>query len=294
MGFYKKKPADYAFTILGGALMLFLVVITAYPFLYVLFASLSDPNKFLAYKGILWKPIGLTLESYKAVINNPNILNGYKNTLFIVIVGTFINVILTSMGAYFLSRRGPLWKTPIMVMIVITMFVDGGLIPNYLLIKQLGLYDTLWALILPGAISTFNMIVMRTAFQGIPVSLEESAKIDGANDWVILFKLILPLSLPTMAVIGLFYAVSHWNSWFSANIYLQNKTLFPLQLILRDIVINSQTDEMTMGAAMGNSYAMSFTIKYATVMVATIPILVVYPFIQKYFVKGVMIGSLKE
>lgn len=138
------------------------------------------------------------------------------------------------------------------------------------------------------------MIVMRTAFQGIPASLEESAKIDGANDWVILFKLILPLSLPTMAVIGLFYAVSHWNSWFSANIYLQDKTKFPLQLILRDIVINSQTDEMTMGAAMGNSYAMSFTIKYATVMVATIPILVVYPFIQKYFVKGVMIGSLKE
>lgn len=293
MGFYKKTFGDYCFTFFFGAIMIFLALITAYPFLYVLFASLSDPNKYLAYKGILLKPIDFTLQSYKAVLNNPNILIGYKNTLFIVVVGTAINIVFTSMGAYFLSRKGPLWKTPVMVLIVITMFVDGGLIPGYLLIKELGLYDSLWALILPGAISTFNMIIMRTAFQGIPDSLEESAKIDGANDWVILFKLILPLSLPTIAVIGLFYAVGHWNSWFSANIYLQTKTKFPLQLILRDIVINSQTEEMTMGAAMGNSYAMGFTIKYATVIVATLPILVIYPFIQKYFVKGVMIGSLK-
>lgn len=294
MGFYKKKLGDHLFYILCGLLMIFLAVITVYPFLYVLCASLSDPDKFLAYKGILLYPLELTWQSYKAVINNPNILIGYRNTIFIVGVGTFINVFFTSLGAYFLSRKGPLWKTPIMILIVITMFVDGGLIPNFLLVQNLGMYDSLWALIIPGAISTFNMIIMRTAFQGIPVSLEESARIDGANDWVILFKLILPLSIPTMAVMGLFYAVGHWNSWFSASIYIQNKSLYPLQLILRDIVVKSETDEMTIGAAIGNSYAMSFTIRYATVMVATIPILVIYPFIQKYFVKGVLIGSLKE
>ena len=294
MGFYKKSVKDYIFYIVVGMLMLFLALITLYPFLYVLFASLSDPTQFVTYKGLLMWPLDVTLQSYKAVLNNPNILIGYKNTLFILIVGTTVNIIFTSMGAYFLSRKGPLLKKPIMFLIVVTMFIDGGLIPNYLLIKDLGLYNNLWALILPGTISTFNMIIMRTAFQAIPAGLEESARIDGANDWVILLKLILPLTLPTIAVIGLFYGVSHWNSWFSANIYINSVKKFPLQLVLRNIVVNSDVDEMTMGAAMGESYAMSFTIKYATVMVATLPILVVYPFIQKYFVKGVMIGSLKE
>lgn len=294
MGFYKKSVSDYIFYAILGAIMIFLAFITLYPFLYVLFSSVSNPSEFMAAKGILWRPVGFTFDSYKAVLNNPNILIGYKNTLFVVVVGTSINILFTSIGAYFLSRRGPLWKKPIMFFIVITMFIDGGLIPSYLLVKNLGLYNSLWSLILPGAISTFNMIVMRTAFQGIPASLEESARIDGANDWTILFKMILPISLPTMAVISLFYAVSHWNSWFSANLYINDKSKFPLQLILRDIVIKSQVDDMTIGAAMGDSYAMSFTIKYATVMVATIPILILYPFIQKYFVKGVMIGSLKE
>lgn len=294
MGFYKKKPGDWIFMIVSTTVMIFLALITLYPFLYVLFASLSDPQRFLTFKGILLKPVGFTLESYKAVINNPNILIGYKNTLFLVVVGTLMNVFFNSVGAYFLSRKGPIWRTPIVMMIVLTMFVSGGMIPTYLLIKKLHMFNTLWSLIVPGCMGTFNMIIIRTAFQAVPKGLEESAKIDGATDWVILFRIILPLSIPTIAVIGLFSAVSQWNSWFTANIYLQNKNLFPLQLILRNIVINSETSDMTIGSAMGNSYAMSFTIKYATVMVATLPILVVYPFVQKYFVKGVMIGSLKE
>ena len=294
MNFYKKKPSDYVFSILNGAFMIFLAVITIYPFLYVLFASLSDATKFMTYKGVLLHPISFSLDSYKAVLNNPNILTGYRNTLFIVVVGTAINVIFTSMGAYFLSRRGPLLKKPVMLLIMITMFISGGMIPKYVLVQNLGMYNTLWSLMIPGAISTFNMIIMRTAFQSIPASLEESAMMDGANDWVILFKLILPLSLPTMAVIGLYYAVGHWNSWFTANLYLADRKLYPLQLILRNIIVNSEVDDMTVGIGSGQSYAMSFTIKYATVMVATVPILVVYPFIQKYFVKGVMIGSLKE
>jgi len=294
MNFYRKKPGDYVFTIINGAFMVFLALITTYPFLYVLFASLSEPGKFITHNGLLLYPLEFTLKSYKAVVNNPNILQGYKNTIFIVVVGTVINVIMTSMGAYFLSRKGPLWKTPIMIMVTITMFVEGGLIPGYLLILNLGLYDSLWALILPSSISTFNMIIMRTAFQGIPSSLEESARIDGANDFTILYKVIIPLSRATIAVIALFYAVYHWNSWFAANIYLKTKSKFPLQLILRNFVINSQAEELTIGVGVADSYAMGFTVKYATIMVATIPILIVYPFIQRYFVKGVMMGSLKE
>jgi len=290
---YKKTVGDHVFETINTLLMIFLMIITLYPFLYVLFASLSDPNEFIAHSGTLLYPLSPNLDSYKAVLNNPNIFIGYKNTIFIVVVGTVINLLMTCIGAYFLSRTGPMLKKPVMILIVITMFVDGGLIPNYLLVKNLGMYDTLWAVIIPGAISTYNMIVMRTAFQSIPASLEESARIDGAGDWTILFKLILPLSIPTIAVIGLFYAVGHWNSWFSANIYLRDKSKFPLQLILRDIIIKSEVDDMTLGAAFGNSYAMSFTIKYATVIVATVPILILYPWIQKYFVKGVMIGSLK-
>lgn len=290
---YKKTPMDHVFIIINTLLMIFLMLITLYPFLYVLFASFSDPNEFIAHSGTLLYPLSPNLDSYWAVLNNPNILIGYKNTIFIVAIGTGINLLMTCVGAYFLSRTGPMLKKPIMILITITMFVDGGMIPNYLLVRDLGMYDTLWALIIPGAISTYNMIIMRTMFQSIPASLEESARIDGAGEWTILFKLILPLSIPTIAVIGLFYAVGHWNSWFSANIYLRDKNKFPLQLILRDIVVESEVDDMTIGAAFGNSYAMSFTIKYATVIVATVPILVLYPWIQKYFVKGVMIGSLK-
>ena len=290
---YKKTKMDYVFITINTLLMIFLMVITLYPFLYVLFASLSDPNEFIAHSGTLLYPLSPTFDSYWAVLNNPNILIGYKNTIFIVVIGTGINLLMTCVGAYFLSRSGPMLKKPVMILITITMFVDGGMIPNYLLVRDLGMYDTLWALIIPGAISTYNMIIMRTMFQSIPASLEESARIDGAGEWTILFKLILPLSIPTIAVIGLFYAVGHWNSWFSANIYLRDKNKFPLQLILRDIVVKSEVDDMTIGAAFGNSYAMSFTIKYATVIVATVPILVLYPWIQKYFVTGVMIGSLK-
>lgn len=292
--FYKKSASDHIFNSILGILMIFLAIITLYPFVYVLAASLSNPAAFISFKGILLWPIDITLRSYKAVLNNPNIFIGYKNTLFVVGVGTTINVIFTCMGGYFLSRKGPLLKKPIMFMIVLTMFIEGGLIPNYILVQNLGLYDSLWALIIPGALNTFNMIIMRTQFQSIPIGLEEAARLDGANDWVILFKIILPLSVATIAVIGLFYAVGHWNSWFQANIYISSKTKFPLQLILRNIMINSEVDEMTIGSALGESYAMSFTVKYATVIVATVPILVVYPFIQKYFVKGVMIGSLKE
>lgn len=292
--FYKKTVWDRTFSAFLTGLMVFLAGVTIYPFLYVLFASLSKPSEFMTYKGLLVWPLSANLDSYRAVMNNPNIWIGYKNTLFIVAVGTGINLFMTMIAAFFLSRKQVMLKTPIMVLIVITMFIDGGLIPNYLLIQNLGLYDTHWALVLPGAISTMNLIILRTAFNAVPDGLEESARIDGASDFVMLLRIILPLTLPTIAVLGLYYSVSHWNSWFAANIYIASARKFPLQLILRNIVVDNQVEELTMGSAYGESYAMSFTIKYATVMVATLPILLVYPFIQKYFVKGVMIGSLKE
>jgi putative aldouronate transport system permease protein len=202
--------------------------------------------------------------------------------------------LLTTIGAYFLSRKNVLWRTPIMFLIVFSMFFSGGLIPFYLTVSNLHLYNSLWALILPVAVNTFNLIIMRTQFASIPDSMEESAVMDGAGHFTILFQIMIPLSLPTVAVIVLYYAVQHWNAWFNGMIFLQDKELYPLQLILREIMIQSDSSYMvqSLGAAEQEMY--TETIKYAVVMVATLPILLLYPFLQKYFVKGVMVGALKE
>jgi len=290
------KPTfgERVFDFFNAALMVILCFLTLYPFLYVAFSSLSDPGLLAQHRGLLWKPSGFSLEAYKAVFANPNILSGYRNTLFYVVFGTLINMFMTCLGAYFLSRRNVFFKNAVMFMIVVTMFFQGGLIPTYLLVSNLGLVDTPWAMIIPGAINTWNLIIMRTSFQAVPASLEESAKIDGANEWTIMWRIILPLSIPVMAVMVLFYAVGHWNAWFNAMIYLRDRNLYPLQLILREILITNSTDSMMTNASGVDKMPISETIKYATIMVATIPILVLYPFLQKYFVKGVMIGALKE
>jgi putative aldouronate transport system permease protein len=289
----KKTIGDYIFDSVNIIILAALAVITAYPFVYVIFASLSSADELTAHSGLLLKPLNLSLAAYKAVLKNPIIYSGYMNTLFIVVVGTAYNIIMTSMGAFVLSRKDFFWRKPITIMIVFTMFFGGGLIPNFLLVKNLGLMDSLWALIIPGAIGTWNLIIMRTAFQGIPDSLVESAHIDGAHDFIILFKIILPLALPTIAVMVLYYGVGHWNAWFGAMIYLRNRELWPLQLALREILISNSTDEMMSGTVAQDRAAIGETIKYATIMVATLPILAAYPFLQKYFVKGVMVGALK-
>lgn len=241
-------------------------------------------------------PRGFTTAAYNMVFKNPNILTGYKNTLIVLIAGTSINLLITSFGAYVLSRKNFAIRKAMMIGIIFTMYFSGGLIPSYLLTyNTLGLGNNLLALILPGAISTWNLIVMRTSFMSIPDSLEESATIDGANDFIILFRIILPVSLPVVAVMILFYGVGHWNSWFSAMVYLRDRELYPLQLILREILILSSTDSMMidMVGAGEDREALGESIKYATIIVATLPILFVYPFLQKYFVKGVMVGALK-
>ncbi|NGP46291.1 carbohydrate ABC transporter permease [Bacillaceae bacterium SIJ1] len=282
------------FDIFNACFMIVLMFATLYPFLYVLFASVSDPSQFSQHRGFLLFPLGFSVEAYKMVFDNPMLLISYSNTLFYVIVGTVINMFLTAMAAYGLSRKKVMLAKPIMLMIVFTMFFSGGLIPTYLLIGDLGLLDTRWAMILPTAISAWNLIIMRTSFQGIPDSLEESARIDGANDFTIFFRIIIPLSLPVLAVITLFYAVGHWNQYFNAMIYLRDRELFPLQLILREILIENSTDGMMQGVVAGDRFIIGETIKYATIIVATIPILFLYPFLQRFFVKGVLIGSLKE
>lgn len=289
----KKSIGEHIFDNFNRIFMVFLMIITLYPFLYVVFASFSEPKLYLAHSGVLFKPQGFSLASYEAVIRNPNIISGYANTLFVVAVGTVLNVLFTALGAYVLSRDNLLWKGPMMFFCVLTMHIGGGLIPNYLLVQKLGLINSRWSLILPGLVSTYNLIVMRTAFNGVPRSLEESARIDGANDLTILFRVIIPLVIPTMAVMALFYGVGHWNSWFNAMIYLPDKTKHPLQLILREILIQSQTSEMTVEDAFADRYAAAQTTKYATIVVATVPILILYPYLQKYFVDGVMVGAIK-
>jgi putative aldouronate transport system permease protein len=220
-------------------------------------------------------------------------LTGYRNTLFIVVFGVALNLIMTSLAAYVHSRKNVMWNHFFIFFIVITMFFSGGLIPLYLVVKGVGLIDSLWATIIPFAVNTFNLIIMRTAFQAVPDSLEESAKIDGANHFVILMRIIIPLSMPVIAVMILYYAVEKWNGWFYASIFLKDHGLYPLQLILREILISNSTESMATNAAAADQYQLGETIKYATIIVATLPILIVYPFLQKYFVKGVMVGAIK-
>ncbi|GBG09114.1 hypothetical protein PAT3040_03744 [Paenibacillus agaridevorans] len=290
----KKTKGERIFQAILVLFMLFMIVITLYPFIYVLLSSISDSRQLISHTGLLLSPQGLNLDAYVKVFQNPNIIGGYVNTIVIVVGGTLLNLFMTSLGAYVLSRKGVPWTRTVMLLIVFTMFFSGGLIPMYLLVNNwLDLGNSLLALIIPGLISTWNLIILRTSFEAIPDGLIESARMDGAQDFTILFRIVLPLSLPVMAVMVLFYGVSHWNSWFSAMIYLRDRELFPLQLILREILIQNSTAYMSGDASASDVEAVGESIKYATIIVATLPILAVYPFLQKYFVKGVMIGSIK-
>lgn len=285
--------SDRAFITINHILLLVLVVITLYPLIYVAFSSISDGAQLLTHKGFLYRPLGFSIEAYKSVFKNPAILRGYRNTLFILVFGVCTNLIVTALGAYVLSRKNVMWNNVFMFIVVLTMFFSGGLIPMYLVVKGVGLIDSLWATILPFAVNTFNLIIMRTAFMAVPESLEESAKMDGANHFTILFKIIIPLSMPVIAVMILYYAVEKWNGWFYASIFLKNRDLYPLQLILREILIANNTEMMSAGASQADQFQIGETIKYATIMVASVPILILYPFVQKYFVKGVMVGAVK-
>lgn len=292
---YKKSIGEISFDIFNYLLLTLVLLIALYPMWYVIVSSLSEGVLFMAHRGPLFKPLGLDLTNYRYVFNNPRIATGYKNTLIVVAVGTFLNVTVTSLGAYVLSRKNVLWKNYLMVIIVITMFFSGGLIPLYIVVKNLGLVNKLWALMLPNLVSTYNLIVMRTYFNSIPDEIEESARIDGANHFTILFRLFIPLSLPVIAVMILWYGVGHWNAWFHAYIFINKGELFPLQLILRQILIKGSVLQAAVGSNVGeeNKSQIEETMKYAVIVVATVPVLLIYPFLQKYFVKGIMIGAIK-
>lgn len=274
-------------------IMIVLVLLTAYPLYYVLVASVSDGSRMMAHSGLLLKPYGFHLDAYVKVLDNPSIIKGYLNTLFVVGASVILNMTVTALAAYVLSRKNVYWNNLFTFLIVFTMFFTGGLIPFYLVVKGMGLMNSLWSLIIPFAVNTFNLIVMRTSFQAIPDSLEESAKIDGANHPTIFARIVIPLSLPVMAVMALYYTVEKWNGWFYASLFLKDRQLFPLQLILREILISNSTDLMLGTTAADQIVQVSATLQYATIVVATLPILCVYPFVQRYFVKGVMIGAVK-
>ena len=278
--------------------MIVLSVIFLYPLLYVLFQSISDPNELVRHRGLLLAPAGLSSIAYKAVLSNPQILSGYKNTLFVLAVGLCLNIVLTSIGAYFLTRTKTLLYKPVMLMILISMYFSGGLIPTFLTVRSLGMYNSLWALIIPSAISTYNLILLRSYFASIPESLVESVSIDGGGHWTILFCIFIPLSKAAMAVMILYYGVGHWNSWFNAMIFIRDTGKYPLQLILREILITGDLQTMSnaeelIDATSDSTYNAYKVVKYCSIVVATVPILVIYPFVQRYFVKGVMVGSVK-
>jgi putative aldouronate transport system permease protein len=289
----KKTSGEMIFTVFNTVFMVFLCLITFYPLWHVLCASFSEPALILAHRGVLLWPKKFTLYTYEFLMEHPLLLTSYKNTLIYVLLGTGINLLMTFHGAYVLSRRNLYFKKYIMIMITITMFIHGGLIPTFLVVKTLGMYNTIWALLLPGAINTYNMIMMRTFFMALPGELEESARIDGAKDLTILYRIVLPLSAPIIAVITLYYGVAHWNSWFNAMIYLQERVRYPLQIVLREILILGNMSSLQEETDETVYRSVEATVKYATIVVATVPILCVYPFLQKYFAKGVMVGALK-
>ena len=289
----KVSALSRIFDVFNVLLMIAVVICTFYPMIHIVMASFSDGNLLLAHRGILLKPLDFTIGGYKMVFKDPMILRGYANTIFVVVAGTFISVLVTAMGAYFLSRKNVMLQTPVMLYVMFTMFFSGGMIPFYFTVKDLGLYNSIWSLILPTAVNTFNLIIMRTGFASIPDSLEESAKLDGAGHLTILFKIVIPLAMPTIAVIILYYAVSYWNSWFNAMMFIQDRVKYPLQLVLRGVLMSNDTSAMTGGVTAVDKESVGESVKYGVIVVATIPILAVYPFLQKYSVKGVMIGAVK-
>ena len=290
----KKTKGEKIFAVFNIFIMILLLCVTLYPMLHVVFGSISDPKRLLAHSGAILYPLGIDLNAYAVVFSSKNIFTGYFNTIFYTVAGSALSMMLTVLGAYALARKGVMLGKYIMLGVVFTMFFSGGMIPSYLLVKDLGLLDTRAAIIVPTAISTWNLIVLRTAFKGVPENLFESAALDGANDFIIMFRIALPLVMSTIAVIILFYGVERWNEWFSASIYLRNRSKYPLQLFLREILIASQVNETVKSSPLSlDTDLYRESIKYATILVSILPILCVYPFLQKYFVHGVMIGAVK-
>ena len=290
----RRTRADRAFDLMDYIFLTIAFLLVAYPLYFVVIASVSDP--IAVYEGrVILYPIKPTLEGYRRILSYSTLFTGYKNTLLYTLVGTSINVVLTITAGYALSRKELVGRNVMMMGVMITMIVSGGMIPNYLLVRSLKIYNTMWALILPGAVSTWNLIVTRTFFQQtIPDELREAADLDGCSDTAFFLRVVLPLSTSIIAVMILFYAVNHWNSFFNALIYRSSTAKYPLQLVLRNILIVNTLDDMVNDVAtQAAQQRMGDLIKYGMIIISSLPLLILYPFLQKYFVQGVMIGAIK-
>ncbi|WP_322905928.1 carbohydrate ABC transporter permease [Paenibacillus campi] len=297
----KESRSDRMFLLLNYVYLAIALVCVLYPLVYIVSASISSPT--YVSSGEMWLlPKGITFEGYQRVFENQSIWQGYANTILYTVVGTLVNLLVTIPAAYALSRADFVGRGFFMAMFLVTMFFSGGLIPTYLLVKNLGLVNTMWALILPGAASVWNIIVARTFFQStIPKELQEAAHIDGCTNLRLFWKIVIPLSAPIIAVMALFYGVGHWNSYFNALVYLNDESKYPLQMVLRQILVLQEMTGSGIGSATSGEAAMAMNaradsaalLKYAVIIVSTLPIIAIYPFLQRYFVQGVMIGSVK-
>ena len=287
----KKSRQDIVLDIIIYTILIMIGLVTLYPMWYVVAASFTTTTELFSATGLFLWPKEFTATAYTMVFKDPLVLSGFKNILKIMLISLPINIVMTMLCGYFMASTGMKFKKPIIIFILFTMYFSGGMIPAYLNIRDLGLMNTHWSIILSGAVSIYNSIICKTAIESIPDSLFESARIDGANDIIIMFKIVMPLIKPTLAVLLLYYGVGHWNSWFTASIYLRENELLPLQNILRGILTANQSSATSSLSASYDSYAE--TIKYALIVVSSVPIMCVYPFLQKYFTKGVMIGAVK-
>ena len=293
--FSRQSRGDKIFNVINGLLIAVVLIMIIYPLWFVIIASVSDPAKVLGGQVILM-PRKFTLEGYRMVFRDPMIMTGYRNTLFYTVTGTAINLVMTRLAAYPLSRKDWVGRGFFMGVLMFTMFFSGGIIPTYLMMNSLGMINTVWAMILPGAVSVYNTIIMRTFFvNSIPPELQEAAQVDGCSNTRLLLQIVLPLSKQILAVMVLFYGVAHWNAFFNALIYLTESKRYPLQLVLRSILIQNTASQDMLGDldTMGSRVMMAETIKYALIIVSTLPMMILYPFLQRFFEKGVMVGAVK-
>lgn len=289
---YSKR--DKLLITINNFILFIIVLLILLPLLYVLIASFMDPNVLLS-KGLSFNPSDWSIEGYKKILQDEAIIRGFFNSVLYSVSFSFVTVIVSIFAAYPLSIDGFVGKKVITVFFLITMFFSGGLIPTYLLVKDLGMLNTIWAIILPGALNVWNIILARTYFKGIPKELHEAAKMDGASDLLVFFKIVLPLSKPIIFVLALYAFVGQWNSYFDAMIYLEDPNLHPLQLVLRSILVQNdvQPGMINDQLAMAELKKIAEMIKYSSIVISSLPLLIMYPFFQKYFEKGVMIGSIK-
>lgn len=294
----RESPADRVFVVVNKVFLAVILLLVLYPLVYIVSASISDPVA--VNSGRMWLlPVDVTFEGFSRVFQNPEIWLGYRNTAFYTVFGTLINLAVTLPAAYALSRRDLVGRNVFMGLYVFTMFFNGGLIPTYLLVRDLGMVNTVWAMLLPNAASVWLIIVARTFFQAtIPGELREAAEMDGCSNFRFFWSIVLPLSRSIIAVLALFYAVGHWNQYFNALIYLSDRELFPLQLFLREILVQQEMDASMMMSggsmeALAQQARIADIVKYAVMIVSALPLLIAYPFLQRFFVKGVMIGSVK-